>query len=78
MLKYTKPTVFYSCMNHTTNALFSLFLSYLSFRLLGAALPLLSVSQLEFVLSGDVMKLYGGHVLSAQVCRLHHHHTHSQ
>ncbi|XP_056600819.1 myb-binding protein 1A-like protein [Triplophysa dalaica] len=40
---------------------------YLSFRLLGAALPLLSVSQLEFVLSGDVMKHYGGHVLSAQL-----------
>ncbi|XP_057180625.1 myb-binding protein 1A-like protein isoform X1 [Triplophysa rosa] len=40
---------------------------YLSFRLLGAALPLLSISQLEFVLSGDVMRHYGEHVLSAQL-----------
>ncbi|XP_073717146.1 myb-binding protein 1A-like protein [Misgurnus anguillicaudatus] len=40
---------------------------YLSFRLLGAALPLLSVSQIEFVLTGDVMRHYGEHVLSAQL-----------
>ncbi|XP_073695834.1 myb-binding protein 1A-like protein [Garra rufa] len=40
---------------------------YLSFRLLGASLPLLSVSQLEFVLSGDVMIHYGQHMLSAQL-----------
>ncbi|XP_067263325.1 myb-binding protein 1A-like protein [Chanodichthys erythropterus] len=39
---------------------------YLSFRLLGASLPLLSVPQLEFVLSGDVMRHYGEHMLSAQ------------
>ncbi|XP_051535591.1 myb-binding protein 1A-like protein [Myxocyprinus asiaticus] len=40
---------------------------YLSFRLLGAALPLLSVPQLQFVLSGDVMRCYGEHILSAQM-----------
>uniref|UniRef100_A0A672ZCR7 MYB binding protein 1a n=1 Tax=Sphaeramia orbicularis TaxID=375764 RepID=A0A672ZCR7_9TELE len=39
---------------------------YLSFRLLGAALPFLSVDQLRDVLSGDVMMHYGEHVLSAQ------------
>uniref|UniRef100_A0A9J8ACY3 MYB binding protein (P160) 1a n=2 Tax=Cyprinus carpio TaxID=7962 RepID=A0A9J8ACY3_CYPCA len=37
---------------------------YLGFRLLGASLPLLSVPQLEFVLSGDVMRYYGQHMLS--------------
>uniref|UniRef100_A0A672ZDY1 MYB binding protein (P160) 1a n=1 Tax=Sphaeramia orbicularis TaxID=375764 RepID=A0A672ZDY1_9TELE len=37
---------------------------YLSFRLLGAALPFLSVDQLRDVLSGDVMMHYGEHVLS--------------
>lgn len=48
--------------------LFSFFMiSYLSFRLLGASLPLLSVPQLEFVLSGDVIRYYGQHMLSAQV-----------
>uniref|UniRef100_A0A3B1IJP4 MYB binding protein (P160) 1a n=1 Tax=Astyanax mexicanus TaxID=7994 RepID=A0A3B1IJP4_ASTMX len=40
---------------------------YLVFRLFGAALPMLSVSQLKFVLSGEVMRRYGEHVLSAQV-----------
>uniref|UniRef100_A0A3Q3J9R7 Uncharacterized protein n=1 Tax=Monopterus albus TaxID=43700 RepID=A0A3Q3J9R7_MONAL len=40
---------------------------YLSFRLLGSALPLLSVAQLKEVLSGEVMMHYGKHVLSAQV-----------
>ncbi|XP_050966106.1 LOW QUALITY PROTEIN: myb-binding protein 1A-like protein [Labeo rohita] len=40
---------------------------YLSFRLLGASLPLLSVPQLEFVLSGDVMRHFGQHMLSAQL-----------
>ncbi|XP_066509316.1 myb-binding protein 1A-like protein isoform X1 [Hoplias malabaricus] len=40
---------------------------YLAFRLLGAALPLLSLSQLQFVLSGEVMKRYGEHVVSAQL-----------
>uniref|UniRef100_A0A8D3A6I1 Myb-binding protein 1A-like protein n=1 Tax=Scophthalmus maximus TaxID=52904 RepID=A0A8D3A6I1_SCOMX len=39
---------------------------YLSFRLLGSALPLLSVEQLKEVLSGDVMTHYGEHVVSAQ------------
>ncbi|KTF93058.1 hypothetical protein cypCar_00045435 [Cyprinus carpio] len=41
--------------------------NYLGFRLLGASLPLLSVPQLEFVLSGDVMRYYGQHMLSAQL-----------
>ncbi|MEQ2175161.1 hypothetical protein GOODEAATRI_015283 [Goodea atripinnis] len=40
--------------------------SYLSFRLLGSALPLLSLSQLKEVLSGEVMMHYGEHVVSAQ------------
>uniref|UniRef100_A0A8C5ERP3 Myb-binding protein 1A-like protein n=1 Tax=Gouania willdenowi TaxID=441366 RepID=A0A8C5ERP3_GOUWI len=39
---------------------------YLSFRLLGSALPLLSVDQLKKVLSGEVMMHYGEHVVSAQ------------
>ncbi|XP_033502826.2 myb-binding protein 1A-like protein isoform X2 [Epinephelus lanceolatus] len=39
---------------------------YLSFRLLGSALPLLSVAQLKEVLSGEVMTHYGEHVVSAQ------------
>ncbi|XP_041657491.1 myb-binding protein 1A-like protein isoform X2 [Cheilinus undulatus] len=39
---------------------------YLSFRLLGAALPLLSEAQLKEVLSGEVMMHYGEHVVSAQ------------
>uniref|UniRef100_A0A8C7ZNZ7 MYB binding protein (P160) 1a n=1 Tax=Oryzias sinensis TaxID=183150 RepID=A0A8C7ZNZ7_9TELE len=37
---------------------------YLSFRLLGSALPLLSLSQLKEVLSGEVMMHYGEHVVS--------------
>lgn len=41
--------------------------SYLSFRLLGSALPLLSAAQLKEVLSGEVMVHYGEHVVSAQV-----------
>ena len=41
--------------------------SYLAYRLLGTALPLLSLEQLEEVLSGDVMRHYGEHVTSAQV-----------
>lgn len=44
--------------------------SYLSFRLLGSALPLLSVAQLKEVLSGGVMMHYGEHVVSAQVSDL--------
>uniref|UniRef100_A0A3Q2E7B3 Uncharacterized protein n=1 Tax=Cyprinodon variegatus TaxID=28743 RepID=A0A3Q2E7B3_CYPVA len=39
---------------------------FLSFRLLGSALPLLSLSQLQEVLSGEVMLHYGEHVVSAQ------------
>ncbi|KAK2828681.1 hypothetical protein Q5P01_019715 [Channa striata] len=39
---------------------------YLSFRLLGSALPFLSVTQLKEVLSGEVMMHYGEHVVSAQ------------
>ncbi|XP_060912427.1 myb-binding protein 1A-like protein isoform X2 [Labrus mixtus] len=39
---------------------------YLSYRLLGAALPLLSEAQLKEVLSGEVMMQYGDHVVSAQ------------
>ncbi|XP_070699639.1 myb-binding protein 1A-like protein [Pempheris klunzingeri] len=39
---------------------------YLSFRLLGSALPFLSVAQLKEVLSGEVMMLYGEHVVAAQ------------
>lgn len=39
----------------------------MSFRLLGSALPLLSVEQLKDVLSGDVMMHYGEHVVCAQV-----------
>ncbi|XP_062309890.1 myb-binding protein 1A-like protein isoform X2 [Osmerus eperlanus] len=40
---------------------------YLAFRLLGSALPLLSLSQIKQVLSGDVMRHYGEHVVSAQL-----------
>ncbi|XP_054879442.1 myb-binding protein 1A-like protein [Poeciliopsis prolifica] len=39
---------------------------YLSYRLLGSAMPLLSLSQLKEVLSGEVMMHYGEHVVSAQ------------
>ncbi|XP_061596563.1 myb-binding protein 1A-like protein [Cololabis saira] len=39
---------------------------YLSFRLLGSALPLLSLPQLKEVLSGEVMMQYGEHVVAAQ------------
>ncbi|XP_053297734.1 myb-binding protein 1A-like protein [Pleuronectes platessa] len=39
---------------------------YLSFRLLGSALPHLSLDQLKDVLSGAVMINYGEHVVSAQ------------
>ncbi|KAF3840667.1 hypothetical protein F7725_006529 [Dissostichus mawsoni] len=39
---------------------------YLSFRLLGSALPLLSAEQLQEVLSGEVMVQYGEHVVAAQ------------
>ncbi|KAF5888859.1 myb-binding protein 1A [Clarias magur] len=40
---------------------------YLAFRLMGVALPLLSVPQLQYVLSGEVMKRYGEHVMTAQL-----------
>ncbi|XP_067866182.1 myb-binding protein 1A-like protein [Heterodontus francisci] len=40
---------------------------YLCFRLLGATLPLLTLPQLKLVLTGDVMRQYGNHVVSAQL-----------
>ncbi|KAL6098467.1 mybbp1a [Pungitius sinensis] len=39
---------------------------YMSFRLLGSALPLLSEAQLKTVLSGEVMTYYAEHVASSQ------------
>ncbi|MGH0140875.1 UNVERIFIED_CONTAM: hypothetical protein FKN15_072039 [Acipenser sinensis] len=41
--------------------------SYMCYRLLGSALPLLSFSQLKCVLGGEVMKHYGEHVVTAQL-----------
>ncbi|KAJ1184813.1 hypothetical protein NDU88_001615, partial [Pleurodeles waltl] len=41
--------------------------SYMCYRLLGAALPLLSLDQLQTVLRGDVMRHFGDHVVSAQL-----------
>ncbi|KAL4630901.1 myb-binding protein 1A [Arapaima gigas] len=41
--------------------------SYMCYRLLVSALPLLSLPQLNHVLSGEVMKHYGQHVISAQL-----------
>eukprot|EP00062_Callorhinchus_milii_P020226 gi/632975647/ref/XP_007904343.1/ PREDICTED: myb-binding protein 1A [Callorhinchus milii] len=41
--------------------------SYLCFRLLGHALPLLTLPQLQLVLTGPVMQHYGEHVLIAQL-----------
>ncbi|XP_061819030.1 myb-binding protein 1A-like protein isoform X1 [Nerophis lumbriciformis] len=38
---------------------------YISFRLLGSALPLLSLDQLKEVLSGKVMKQYGEHLVAS-------------
>uniref|UniRef100_A0A673YMR9 MYB binding protein (P160) 1a n=1 Tax=Salmo trutta TaxID=8032 RepID=A0A673YMR9_SALTR len=40
---------------------------YLSYRLLGSALPLLTLVQLKQVLNGEVMRAYGEHVVSAQL-----------
>ncbi|KAI5101710.1 myb-binding protein 1A-like protein [Silurus meridionalis] len=40
---------------------------YLAFRLMGVSLALLSVSQLQYVLSGEVMRRYGEHVMTAQL-----------
>lgn len=37
------------------------------YRLLGSALPLLSVDQLQMVLKGRVMQHYGEHVVTTQV-----------
>ncbi|XP_020667800.3 myb-binding protein 1A [Pogona vitticeps] len=41
--------------------------SYMCFRLLGSALPLLSLSQLKMVLRGEVMRQYGIHVVSTKL-----------
>uniref|UniRef100_A0A2K5NU33 MYB binding protein 1a n=1 Tax=Cercocebus atys TaxID=9531 RepID=A0A2K5NU33_CERAT len=41
--------------------------SYLCFRLLGAALPLLTKEQLQLVLRGDVIRHYGEHVCTAKL-----------
>ncbi|XP_035289498.1 myb-binding protein 1A-like protein [Anguilla anguilla] len=41
--------------------------NFMCYRLLGSALPLLSLPQLQQVLSGEVMKHYGEHVVSAQL-----------
>ncbi|KAG9351899.1 hypothetical protein JZ751_023150 [Albula glossodonta] len=41
--------------------------SYMCYRLLGSALPLLSLPQLQQVLSGEVMRHYGEHVVCAQL-----------
>ncbi|XP_036078259.1 myb-binding protein 1A isoform X2 [Rousettus aegyptiacus] len=40
--------------------------SYLCFRLLGAALPLLSKEQLQLVMRGDVIRHYGEHMVTAK------------
>ncbi|XP_078404361.1 LOW QUALITY PROTEIN: myb-binding protein 1A-like protein [Cetorhinus maximus] len=40
---------------------------FLCFRLLGATLPLLTLPQLNLVLTGEVMRHYGNHVVSAQL-----------
>lgn len=42
-------------------------LSYLCFRLLGAALPLLSKEQLQLVMQGDLIRHYGEHMVTAKV-----------
>nr|XP_030859100.2 myb-binding protein 1A isoform X2 [Gorilla gorilla gorilla] len=41
--------------------------SYLCFRLLGAALPLLTKEQLQLVMRGDVIRHYGEHVCTAKL-----------
>ncbi|KAM8797342.1 myb-binding protein 1A [Eudromia elegans] len=41
--------------------------SYMCFRLLGSALPLVSLEQLRMVLKGKVMQQYGEHVLTSQL-----------
>uniref|UniRef100_A0A8C4M7L9 MYB binding protein 1a n=1 Tax=Equus asinus asinus TaxID=83772 RepID=A0A8C4M7L9_EQUAS len=40
--------------------------SYLCFRLLGAALPLLSKEQLQLVMRGDLIRQYGEHLVTAK------------
>lgn len=42
-------------------------LSFMCYRLLGSALPLLSLEQLQVVLKGKVMLHYGEHVVTTQV-----------
>ncbi|XP_033924916.1 myb-binding protein 1A [Melopsittacus undulatus] len=41
--------------------------SYMCYRLLGSALPLLSLDQLQMVLKGKVMQHYGEHVVTSQL-----------
>ncbi|NXX86138.1 MBB1A protein, partial [Urocolius indicus] len=41
--------------------------SYMCYRLLGSALPLLSLDQLQMVLKGKVMEHYGEHVVTTQL-----------
>ncbi|NWR61807.1 MBB1A protein, partial [Bucorvus abyssinicus] len=41
--------------------------SYMCYRLLGSALPLLSLEQLQMVLKGKVMQHYGEHVVTTQL-----------
>ncbi|XP_037230991.1 myb-binding protein 1A [Falco rusticolus] len=41
--------------------------SYMCYRLLGSALPLLSLDQLQMVLRGKVMQHYGEHVVTSQL-----------
>ncbi|XP_020738493.2 myb-binding protein 1A [Odocoileus virginianus] len=41
--------------------------SYLCFRLLGAALPLLSKEQLQLVMQGDLVRHYGEHIVTAKL-----------
>lgn len=37
------------------------------FRLLGAALPLLSKEQMQLVMQGDLIRFYGHHVVTVKV-----------
>ncbi|KAL8198853.1 UNVERIFIED_CONTAM: hypothetical protein K2H54_026435 [Gekko kuhli] len=41
--------------------------SYMCYRLLGSALPLLSLGQLKMILRGEVMRQYGTHVVCTQL-----------
>ncbi|XP_060612733.2 myb-binding protein 1A isoform X2 [Anolis sagrei] len=41
--------------------------SYMCYRLLGSALPLLSLKQLKMILQGEVMRHYGVHVVSTKL-----------